>query len=93
MQILSTRSKISLRRSYENLLLTNDVNHMYMTLDVVHSLPSKLPQKSWMKNHFSLTSRRLQSHPNTTNWRWHHLVNYSAGKALDPTSGLQYHWV
>jgi hypothetical protein len=37
---------------------------------VVHNLPTKLPQKSWMKIRFFLASRRLQSHPNATNWRW-----------------------
>ena len=37
--------------------------------DVVHNLPTKLPQKSWMKNHFFLFSKILQSHPIATNWR------------------------
>jgi hypothetical protein len=34
-------------------------------LDVVHNLSTKLCKQSWMKNHFFLSSRSLQSHPNT----------------------------
>jgi hypothetical protein len=37
---------------------------------MVHNLPTKLPQKSWMKNRFFLASKKLQSHPNATNWHW-----------------------
>jgi hypothetical protein len=37
-------------------------------LDMVHNLPTKLPQKSWTKNHFLPSSRTLQTHMNATNW-------------------------
>jgi hypothetical protein len=35
---------------------------MIFELDVVHNLPTKLPQKSWMKNCLPLSSRPVYCH-------------------------------
>jgi hypothetical protein len=43
---------------------------------VVHKLPTKLPQKSWMKSGLPLLSRPIHCHSEATKWPgWHLGVN------------------